>query len=141
MTVRKGTAVENETDATKEILDLGAQWAAAELAGDTDTLAGLLADDFAGVGPRGFVLSKQGWLDRHAPGALRNDAFSWEDVQVRMYGDAAIVIGITDSKGSYAGQPTSGRARVTQVFVRDGARWAIAGMHLSGAPEPGAGPR
>src|SRR6266480_361024 len=37
-------------------------WAAAEHRGDADLLAGLLADDFVGVGLLGFVLTRDQWL-------------------------------------------------------------------------------
>src|SRR4029453_14369242 len=42
-----------------EVLDLVERWAKAEQGNDAEALAGLLADDFAGVGPLGFVLDRQ----------------------------------------------------------------------------------
>ncbi len=118
------------------ILEVGKRWADAELNGDTDGLADLLADDFTGVGPRGFLLDKQAWLARHASGALRHEEFSWQDVAVRGYGDTAVAVGIQEGRGSYGGQSMSGRFRVTQVLVRAGGAWMIAGLHLSPVTAP-----
>lgn len=128
---RKDWQVSNDTNLTEAVLDISGRWAAAERYGDTEMLAVLLTDDFVGVGPRGFTLTKQGWMDRHSSGALRHEEFSWGNVQVRLYGDAAIAVGVTESKGSWAGQPITSKARVTQVFVRANGSWAIAGMHMS----------
>src|SRR5204863_689006 len=47
-----------------------AAWVAAEAGGDAATIGGLLSEEFTGVGPLGFVLSRADWLDRHASGAL-----------------------------------------------------------------------
>jgi len=41
------------------VLDLVRRWAAAEQQNDAGLLGGLLADDFAGVGPLGFVLTRE----------------------------------------------------------------------------------
>src|SRR6266571_2873332 len=72
-----------------EIDELLAEWTAAERAGDAAALDKLLTDDFVGVGPLGFTLSKREWLDRY-DGGLRYETFGLEDVQVRGYGDAAL---------------------------------------------------
>ena len=68
------------------------EWTAAERSGNAAALDKLLADDFTGVGPLGFTLSKQDWLDRHAAGDLKYRTFELADVAVRRYGDAAVVI-------------------------------------------------
>ena len=116
----------------EQILDLGRRWADAELQGDADALDALLADDFVAVGPRGFVLNRQQWLDRYRSGDLRNEAFSWQDVAVRDYGEAAIAVGVQAQRTFYQGHDASGRFRLTLVAVRRGDRWLIAGLHLSG---------
>jgi hypothetical protein len=44
--------------------DLLTDWATAERNGDVSTLDRLMTDDFAGIGPLGFVLPKPVWLAR-----------------------------------------------------------------------------
>ena len=80
-------------DTNRDILNLSQDWANAERVSDTSRLADLLADDFVGIGPRGFMLTKEGWIGRHASGALRYDSLALDEVTVRAYAGAAIVTG------------------------------------------------
>jgi ketosteroid isomerase-like protein len=124
-----------------QITALLSEWAAAEASSDTAILQRCLADDFTGVGPLGFTLSRQDWLARHATGALTYDTFQLEDVQVRAYGDAAIVTARQQAKGTYQGQALPGALRATLVLVNTSGAWRLAGIHMSFiAGTPGAPP-
>jgi hypothetical protein len=74
-----------------EVLDLVQRWCAAEVGADADALGELLAEEFTGIGPLGFVLTKQQWVGRHR-GDLENTAFEVKEPQVRVYGDAALFL-------------------------------------------------
>ena len=89
------------TEKAKELNELAEAWAAAELDGDTASLKGILDDDFVAVGPRGFVLSGEQWIDRHETGSLKYRSFGLDEVQVRTYGDAAIVVCRQTAAGVY----------------------------------------
>jgi ketosteroid isomerase-like protein len=123
----------------EQILALGRRWADAERQGDIVALDALLADDFVAVGPRGFVLNRQQWLDRYRSGNLKNEVFSWQDIAVRDYGEVAIAVGVQAQQASFQGHDASGRFRLTQIAVRQAQRWLIASLHLSG-PIPAAPP-
>jgi ketosteroid isomerase-like protein len=130
---------ETRPAAQAQVLDFGRRWAAAELAGDTTALGPLLADDFVCVGPLGFVLTKEQYLQSRWSGDLKQAAFSWEDVSVRLYGDAALAVGTQVQRTTYQGRDASGRFRVTQALVRRGGEWVMAGIHLSPIAHPPAG--
>jgi ketosteroid isomerase-like protein len=122
----------------EHIRELGRRWVAAELKGDADALDALAVEDFTLVGPLGFVLTKQQWLDRYRTGALVTKSLAWDEVQVRDYGDAAVAVGRHTQQATYQGQPVDGQFRATHIAVRAGDRWLLAGQHLSpiGAPPP-----
>src|ERR671932_1376613 len=88
-------------DRTQQLKKLGENWAAAELRSDTAFLEYALDEDFVGVGPRGFMLTKDQWLARHESRALMYESFRWDDARVRVYGDAAVVTGRGTGKGKY----------------------------------------
>ena len=132
-------------DSIQALLD---EWSAAEQAGDTERLEALLTDDFAGVGPLGFILPRQAWLARHRQGDLTYDSFGLAEVQARVHGEAAVVTARNNTQGSYQGHPIPEATRVTLVLVGEAGGWQLAAAHMSfiagtrGAPPlPGAANR
>ena len=123
-------------DQTKELREAIEDWAAAEQRGDAASLEGALAEDFIGIGPRGFMLTKDQWLERHESGKLRYRSLGLDEVQVRLYGDAAVVTGRQSAEGKYEDFDLRDQFRATLVFVKQRERWMLAGLHLS----PIAGP-
>ena len=124
--------------ARTDVLDLIGHWAAAEQDNDAEALDKLLASDFVGVGPLGFVLDRDQWLGRCGNG-LENRAFAVEDAQVREYGAAAVVVGVLAQETSFQGGDNSGRFRLTLVAVRPTDRWLLANAHIGMLQKP-AGP-
>ncbi|MFI5272788.1 MAG: nuclear transport factor 2 family protein [Ktedonobacterales bacterium] len=124
----------------QQLRNLSAEWASAELRGDIAFLERTLVDDFTGVGPRGFTLTKEEWVQRHQSGALQYSALTMDDVHVRVYGEAAILIGRETQTASYQGQDIPGQFRTTQVWVRQDGCWLLAGLQLSPLMSPLAAP-
>ena len=105
----------NREHAEQEVARLADAWATAELRGDTAFLERTLADDFVGVGPLGFMLTKQEWLARHQSGDLTYDALDLGEVTVRVYGEAAVVLGRQVQSAAYRGNPIMAELRPTLV--------------------------
>ena len=116
--------------------DVLSGWIDAEARGDAAVLDALLDDDFRGDGPRGFVLTKQQWLDRYRTGDLVNDAFAWDEARVRVHDDAAVARGIQTQTARYQGLDCSGRFLGTLVAIRRDGRWSIVNVQLSPATDP-----
>lgn len=118
-------------DTDTEIRELGARWAAAEVAGDAAAMADVAAEDFTMVGPAGFVLLRDEWLARYEGGRLVTHQLDWTDATIRDYGDTAVSIGVHTQRATFAGRNVDGTFRVTHVAVRRDGRWRLAGLHLS----------
>jgi ketosteroid isomerase-like protein len=119
-----------------QVRQLDQRWADAEQRGDTDTLATLTTDDFTLIGPLGFVLNKQQWLDRYRTGDLVTKALDWNGAEIRDYGDCAVVVGVHIQKAAYRGNRVDGEFRSTHIAIRRDDRWLLAGIQLSPIAAP-----
>ena len=126
----------NREQTEQEVAQLVDTWATAELRGDTAFLEQCLADDFVGIGPLGFLLSKHEWLARHQGGGMKYDVHSLDESRVRVYPEAAIVIGRLTQQATYQGNPMNVQMRTTLVFVRQQEQWQLAGLHFCNIGQP-----
>ncbi len=122
---------------TDNLAELDRRWTGAEVDADTLRLDDLTTDDFTLVGPAGFVLDKQQWLDRYRLGDLSTRDLRFDEGATRVYGDAAVTIGRLNQVAAFRERPIDGEFRATRLAVRDeDGQWRLAGLHLS----PIAGP-
>jgi hypothetical protein len=101
----------------------------AERRGDRESLRQLIADDFLSIGPRGFVLDKQGWIDRH-------DEFTYQQLEtsemdLRHYGDTTVVRDVQRNQATYRDQHVTANTRVGQVWVRQDEAWRLVAIQFS----------
>ena len=126
----------NQEQIEQEVAQHADAWATAELQGDTSFLERILADDFVGVGPLGFLLNKQEWLARLQSGDLKYTAHTLDEVKVRAYNEAAIVIGRLTQEAAYRGNPINAQLRTTLVFIHHHEQWHLAGVHFCNIGQP-----
>ena len=63
-------------DRSRQVEQFAQEWAVAEQREDAAFLEGALVDDFVGIGPLGFMLTKEQWLGRYA-GAWPTSLSRW----------------------------------------------------------------
>jgi len=129
----------------------------ASMEGDTEKVTSSLADEYLQTDIGGYVQDKATWLNEYfKPLAelIKAGKFHWEvydrkDVQIRIYGDCAVVIGTLEAKGSGARYvPTqhtwmadpsasfSGTLRFTHVNIKRNGKWLLAALHNQLPPPP-----
>jgi hypothetical protein len=116
-------------DLDREIRKLTRTWAAAEVDADVEALEELLADEFCGNGPLGFVLDKPAWLNRFA-GGLHNRTLSFVVLRVLDHGSSAVVVGVLDQQATFNDVDASGRYRISFMTIRHRGRLRIASCHI-----------
>lgn len=115
----------------RELRDVSEAWDRAMVANDPDAIGRFMADDWIIIGPDGRVGDRANFLDLIRSGALTHHTMESHDVQVRAYGETALVIGRGISGGVFNGQPFHLVERVSSVFVRQAGSWRCVSTHLS----------
>jgi ketosteroid isomerase-like protein len=116
---------------TTAIDDLLTEWTDCERTGDARRLDAMLADDFVGIGPVGFVLDRDAWLARLGPD-LHYDRLELDEVSTHRHGDAAIVVAHQHAVGTAMSNPTPPDTRVSfTVVAGDDDKLRIAGIQYS----------
>ena len=93
------------------------------LAGDTVALSKLIASDFMEISRLGTVRTRADNIRDLASGTLHLTSIKYDSLNVRVYGDVAVLTGIADNTGTMRGFPFSGKIRYTRIFVRRDGRW------------------
>lgn len=101
----------------------------AELTGDRETLRELIADGFRSIGPRGFIMDKQQWIDRHD--LFRYLELHTSQTEVSDFGVMAIVRNVQTNHASYQDREVRLSVRVSQTWIRANDRWQLAGIQFS----------
>lgn len=96
---------------------------AALLAADTVALSRMLAPDFIEISRLGTIRTRADNIRDIASGDLHLTAIKYDSLTVRLYGDVAVLTGISENAGTFRGFPFAGKIRYTRVFVRRDGRW------------------
>jgi len=107
----------------EELLKLENEFARAVTSNDADALDELLADDWVIVEPDGSLIDKARFLGVIKSGALSHESMESTDLRVRIYGNTAVVTGLTATKGKFMGQDFTACERATDIFVKHTDRW------------------
>ena len=98
-------------------------WADARLKRDSSFAAQIEADNFTVVWPDGQIINKQDDVKSYeADGAVFSE-FKITDLDVRFYGETAIVVGQGSIKGHTPTKDLSGRYVWTDTFVKQNGAW------------------
>ena len=97
---------------------------------DVAILDRVLADDYTFTNQRGEVESKEQVLSNFRAGGDRTiTSYEIHNPQIRVYGDAAVMIYGYTSKEHFKDRDDGGSFRITRVFIRANGRWRIVAGH------------
>ena len=103
----------------------------AQISADGPALDRLYATDFLGVGPSGTVRTKAQVIADFTSGELKFQTITTDEVQVRVYGDAAVETGRSTMVGRDKGKGVPRDTRFTRVWVKRVGRWQLVANHYS----------
>lgn len=127
-----GVKANDDPDAAKTVRELEQKLCDLLVRGDWDAYARNLTDDYVRVLP-GNVQAKQEVLEEFRTSKTKTVAMLPEKMDVRVYGDTAIVIiELRTRNQTPDGRITESRGRPTKVFLRRNGMWYLA--QLSAMP-------
>jgi len=117
--------------AEQELITLENEWANAWVKSDVAFFDRIMADDYTWTSPWGEVLTKAHNLALVKSGEDVIKSWVLADIEVRVYGDAAVVSGRDTIKETYKGEDVSSQNRWTHTWVKRAGRWQCVAAHSS----------
>jgi proline iminopeptidase len=117
--------------AEEEIKALEEERNRAILNGDAAALERMTADDYTFITLRGELRTKAEIVKGFQSGSFKYDSRTISDLNVRIYGDTAIVTGRSMQKGIENGKDYSGDYRFTRVYVKQGGHWITVALQTT----------
>ncbi len=118
----------------REILRAEAALCEAFESGDAAYLRGALDPRFTLVDSRGTVTNLEQNLQEVQAREPRYEKFHNHGQSIRVYGDTAIVTGVTSVKGTAGGDAFQADFRFTDTWLYRDGRWLLAASHASRLP-------
>ena len=106
----------------------------AQLTANAAALGRLLADDYLLVNSAGANQTKAQFIADLTDPEYRLDPFSVEESITRVWGDGAILGGVTTLKGTDHGQPFSMKVHFADVWAKRGGKWQVIFTQVTKAP-------
>jgi ketosteroid isomerase-like protein len=116
------------------VAQLERDWANAIVKKDVAALERLIADDFSGTSSNGQRYTKAEAIEDIKSGTYVAERMDLDNVNVRVYGDTAVVTLGQIEKSKYGNEECSGRYLFTNVWVKRNGEWQAVASH--GTPSP-----
>jgi ketosteroid isomerase-like protein len=93
--------------------------------GDRAAVDSILASDWSVIDLTGHVLTRAQVMAEFGSGDRRIESGSIDDLNIRVFGDVAVVTGRSVLTGAYQGKRANVVQRFTDVFARRNSRWQV----------------
>jgi ketosteroid isomerase-like protein len=112
------------------LLQIERDFVNAMLKKDRAAMENILAADFIGRGPEG-VQNRRQLVAAMMSSALKIESAEISNMQPMVFGDTAVVYGMSSSKSTTGGKETSGQYRWIDVFEKRDGRWQCVGGYVT----------
>jgi uncharacterized protein (TIGR02246 family) len=120
----------------KQVKALTDQFTQAFEKGDTAFMDKYFADNYTGIHSDGKVSTKAQEIENVKSGNLKWATVDLHDRKIRVYGDTALVIGLSSSTGTVGGKPYNGDFRTTQTWVKQKGNWMVVAFQSTRVATP-----
>jgi ketosteroid isomerase-like protein len=110
-------------------------WDRAIIAKNRAAIDANMGSDFRDIDGHGNVADKAEFLEGLMDPQLTIDPYTVPDLDVRLYGDVALLSGTTRMTGTYAGKPFKSNYRYIDIYVRRAGAWRVVSVQISKMPD------
>jgi ketosteroid isomerase-like protein len=114
----------SKSETEQLLLQMTDEWAKALVRGDSESLGLIMADDFYFAYPFEGD-GKEQFIDDVTSGEVTVEHLTRENVNVRVWGDAAVLTGKDSARWFYKGHDYSGHYKVMHVYSLRNAKWQL----------------
>jgi ketosteroid isomerase-like protein len=116
----------------KRLMEIQQELASAWIARDRAIIERLIAPDWVVTHVEGQRITRaEVFRNMLESDATRMTSSDVDEVEVRVFGDAAVVTGRTHARGTQSGTPFDVRLRFTDVFIRRDGGWQAVASHAT----------
>jgi ketosteroid isomerase-like protein len=108
-----------------QILALEEAWGRALETKDRPAFERILASDFTFIEPDGSLLTRNAYLEDRVRGSAELHSFEGSEMVVRVFGDTALVTGLSTIDESLAGRRYKYKLRWKEMWLRRGPSWQV----------------
>jgi ketosteroid isomerase-like protein len=91
----------------------------------------MTSNDYTFITLRGELRTKAEIVKGFQSGSFKYDSRTISDLNIRVYGDTAVVTGRSTQKGSENGKDYSGDYRFTRVYAKQKGRWVTVALQAT----------
>jgi hypothetical protein len=120
--------------AVQPIMEFQQRWVEALLKADTATLDMILVDSYVDTDESGVRSNKPGILAALKSGDLKLASITLLETDVHLYGDSAVITGVSAQTGTFQGQPIAPKILFTATLVVQDGEWRAVAAHRTAVP-------
>jgi ketosteroid isomerase-like protein len=121
--------MKKKNDMKQELIRLEREFGQAQPRRDLAALDRLMADEFVATVPPGILITKAQVIAQVASPHVDIESLINDEIEVRIFGDAAVVTARGTAKGRMQGKDASGQFRYTRVWIKRAGRWQAVAAH------------
>lgn len=111
-------------------------WDQAIIRKDRAAIEANMADDFRQIDGDANIEDKSSFVDGLLSPQLKIDPYTVEELEVRQYGDTALLSGRTRMTGSWEGKPWTTHYRYIDIYVKRDGAWKIVSVQITRLAKP-----
>ena len=124
--------------AEQELIKLTNEVLRAEGQKDVPAMERLMTDDFTHTHADGKFEKKADYINDIKTGLRNYEVLDPSDMQIRVHGNSAVIIGHVHIKNVYEGKRGDTQNSVMMAWVQEQGKWRIAGWATTRGPQPAA---